>query len=178
MEMIDGDGNSMGVMHIVEKISEWKDAEPVRTIVSNDHPQYAGVARARFRISVPDHPEAALRDGAGPRRIGTEQCGGRPCAVFRVDGNSGKATFSGKVWIDETSGLPLRVVHEFSGLPMTTALSESITFGRSPDGTWVPESVLVDATVHMLFQRLRVVSKYKFRSWIPRPAPGDASRTS
>ncbi|WP_141832280.1 hypothetical protein [Herbaspirillum sp. SJZ107] len=43
--------------------------------------------------------------------------------------------------------------------------------GRSRDGAWLPESAVVDATVHMLFEELRVVSKYTFRSWVPRPAP-------
>jgi hypothetical protein len=174
MEMLDGDGKSMGVMHIIERISDWKNAEPVRTIVRNDNPEYAAVARARFKISVPNHPEDALRDGAGPRRIGSELCDGKPCAVFRVDGSNGGKIFSSKVWIDEASGLPVRVVHDFSGMPMTASLRESIAFGRSRDGAWVPESTVVDATVHMVFQRLRVVSKYQFRTWIPRPAPAQS----
>lgn len=171
MEMMDGHGKSMGVMHIVEKISDWKDAEPVRTIVSNDNPQHAAVARTRFKIAVPDHPEEALRDGAGPRRIGSALCDDKPCAIFLVDGNSGAKIFSSEVWIDEASGLPVRVVHDFSGIPMTKSLRESITFGRSGNGAWLPQSTVVDVTVHMLFQELRIVSKYTFRSWIPRPAP-------
>lgn len=169
MEMIDGDGKSMGVMHIVERISDWKNAEPVRTIVSNDNPQYAAVARTRFKMAVPDHPEEALRDGDGPQRIGSELCDGKPCAIFRVDGKRGEKTFSSKVWIDEASGLPVRVLHDFAGMPMTTSLRASITFGGSRGGAWLPASAVVDATVHMLFQELRVVSKYTFRSWIPRP---------
>lgn len=178
MEMMDGDGKSMGVMHIVEKISDWKDAEPVRTIVSNDNPQYAAVARTRFKIAVPDHPEEALRDGAGPRRIGSAPCDGNACAVFRVDSNSGERIVSSEVWIDKASGLPVRVVHDFAGMPMTTSLRESITFGRSSDGAWVPASTVVDATVQILFQRLRIVSKYTFRSWIPRPATACATNTN
>lgn len=170
MEMIDGEGKSLGTMNIVEKISEWKDGEPVRTIVSNDNPQYTDVARTRFKISVPNHPEEALRNGTGPQRIGTEIVDGKSCVVFRVDGNSGKKTFRSKIWVDEASGLPLKAVHDFSGIPMTKSLSESITFGRGRDGAWVPESLVVDATVHMLFQSLRVVSKYQFRTWVLRPA--------
>lgn len=172
MEMIDGDGKSLGVMNIVERISGWKDSEPVRTIVSNDNPQYASVAGSRFRVSLPDHPENALRDGAGPQRIGSEIFQGKSCVVFRVDGNTRERTFSSKVWIDEASGLPLKVVHDFAGIPMTKSLSESIIFGRSREGAWVPEASIVDATVQMLFQRLRVISKYKAQSWASRPAVG------
>lgn len=172
MEMIDGDGKSLGVMNITERISGWKESEPVRTIVSNDNPQYASVARTRFNISLPNRPEEALRDGGRPQRVGTERFDGKLCVIFRVEGNVKERSFSSKVWIDEASGLPLKAVHQFDGIPMTKSLSESIIFGRSRDGAWVPASTIVDATVHMVFQELRVINKYKFHSWVPRPPVG------
>lgn len=170
MEMIDGDGKSMGTMNIEEKISGWANGEPVRTIVANSNPENASVAKARFKVTVDNHPEQGLRDGTTFERIDSVLCDGKPCGVFAMTGTSGKASFKSTIWIDESTGRPLKVVHDIEGIPMTKSLQQTITYGISKDGDWVPASAVVDSTVGILFQKMRVISKYRFLSWVKRPA--------
>lgn len=170
MEMIDGDGKSMGTMHIEEKFSGWADGEPVRTIVANSNPENAPVARARFKVTVDNHPEKGLREGATFERINSVLYDGRPCGVFAMTGTSGKASFKSKIWIEEATGRPLKVVHDFDGIPMTKSMQQTIIYDMNKDGAWVPASAMVDATVGILFQKMRVISKYRFLNWIRRPA--------
>lgn len=169
MEMIDGDGKSMGTMRIQERISGWADGEPVRKIVANSNPEHGAVARTRFRVIVDNHPDKGLKDGSTLERIDSAVYDGRPCSIFMVTGANGKVSFKSKIWIDEATGLPLKVIHTFRGIPMTKDLEHTITYGRRKEGEWVPVNAVVDATVGMLFQNIRVISKYQFLTWVKRP---------
>lgn len=170
MEMIDDSGQSMGKMHLVEKLTGWNRSEPVRTIVANDNKEYEHVANIRFKISVDNHPDQAVAVQSRVLSVESATLDERPCALFHLTGKHGPAKVSSLVWVEESSGRPLKVIHEFVGFPMTKSLTETIRFGPRQDGMWLPESVVVDSTVGILFQRLRIVSKYQFHSWLARPA--------
>lgn len=170
MEMIDGDGKSMGTMKIQEKISGWADGEPVRTIIANSNPEHSAVAKSRFKVGVDNHPEKGLKDGTTLERIESTVYDGKQCGVFVVTGRTGKMSFKSKIWIEETKGLPLKVIHNFDGIPMTKTMEHTVTYGRSMDGGWVPVSAVVDSTVGTLFQKMRIVSKYRFLTWVKRPS--------
>jgi hypothetical protein len=170
IEMFDGGGNSMGTMSIREKISGWADGEPVRAIIASSNPEHTAVAKSRFKAIVDNHPEKSLRDGATLERVESAVYEGKPCGLYLATGTNGKVSFRSKIWIEESTGLPLKVVHDFEGFPMTKAMEHSITYGRSKEGAWVPESAVVDATVSLLLQKVRIISKYRFLSWVKRPA--------
>lgn len=169
MELIDGDGRSMGTMHIQEKISGWVQGEPVRTIIANSNPEHSAVARSRFKVVVDNHPEKGLRDGSMVQRIDSGVYDGKPCGIFLATGANGKVSFKSKIWIEEATGLPLKVVHVFDGIPMTKAMEHTITYGPSKEGAWVPVTAVVDATVGILFQKMRIISTYHFLTWVKRP---------
>lgn len=168
MEMIDSGGKSMGTMSLQEKITGWAEGEPVRTIVANSNPEHSSVAKSRFKVIVDNHPEKGLKDGTTVERLEPETFDGSPCSVLMVKGTSGKVSFNAKVWIEKATGLPLKVVQNFVGVPMTKSIEHAVTFGRSQEGAWVPVRAVVDATVGVLIH-LRTVSKYHFTSWVKRP---------
>lgn len=170
MEMIDGDGRRMGTMSIQEKISGWADGEPVRVIIANSNPEHSAVAKSRFKVVVDNHPEKGLKDGATLERIESAEYDGKACGIFMMTGATGKVSFKSKIWIEEATGLPLKIVHNFDGIPMTKAMEHTITYGRNKEGAWVPATAIVDATVGILFQKLRIISKYRFLTWVKRPS--------
>ncbi len=165
MEMFDGDGQSMGSMTIQEKISEWQNGEPVRKIFSNTNPEHASAAKARFKITVDNHPDQGLREAITLERAPS----GKVCAVFLFTGRKDKITYQGKIWMLESSGMPFRIVYDVDGLPMTKSMRQTITYEMDAQGRVLPVTTLVDTTVSMLFQKVRIVSKYRFHSWIARP---------
>lgn len=168
MEMIDSSGQSMGTMSLQEKITGWAEGEPVRTIVANSNPQHSSVARSRFKVIVDNHPDKGLKDGTTVERLASEPFDGKRCSVLLVKGMTGKVSFEAKVWVEEATGLPLKVVQRFVGFPMIKSLEHAATYGRSEQGAWVPVRAVVDATVGVLIH-LRTVSKYQFTSWVERP---------
>lgn len=170
MEMIDGSGHSMGTMRIEEVTSGWKNGEPVRRIIANNNPQHADVAKSRFKVAIDSHPDLALREAQELTRLGQEVVDGKSCVVFQVSGKKNKLVYKSKVWIEEASALPIKAVHDFSGIPMMKSMSHSITFGRATTGQWLPAAAVVDATVSSFLGSMKIVSKYQFRAWAARPS--------
>jgi hypothetical protein len=171
MEMFDGDA-SMGTMRIEERISSWKDHEPVRVVYSNDHPEHEAVAKIRFKVMIDNHPEAALLpEHASTERTETASLNGKACTIFYLSGMTGAkgdASFKSAVWVEDATGLPLKVFTEFHGLPSIKSMTREIQFGEK-DGQWLPASAIVDSTGSLLFKKVRFVAKYQFGNWVPRP---------
>lgn len=170
LEMRDGGGASMGTVDLRETISAWSRGEPVRTVTAISHPEHASAAAAvaRFKLGLENHPDQAVRDARTVERGEPDVIAGTPCTVLVARGTAGKMRFESKLWIADASGLPLRVVTDYTGLPMTRSFTQTITFGRSQQAAWVPVSAVVEATVGMLVHG-RVIGAYQFNSWVPRP---------
>lgn len=172
MEMMEGNGKSLGTLHLEEVVSQWKGGEPVRTITAISDAKHLNVAKSRFKVKVDDHPDQAIRAGSSVERLESAKLDGKPCAIFAVAGKTGKRgniDFKSKVWVEEASGLPLKIIHDFFGIPMVESMKHTIIFGKSTDGNWVPVEATVDGTGSLLFTKTRTISKYKFQKWEIRP---------
>lgn len=168
MEAFDSDGRSAGRARIEERIKGWQDGEPTRDLVVLSRTEPSDVARSPVHIIVDNHPEQALFDGAVERRAaGTFD--GKPCAVFAVSGVRGRARYTGKVWVDENSGLPLKAVYDYAGASILKGMTQTITFGRGGDGAWMPTHTVQDVTMSTPFKTMRIVSQHQFKAWTQRP---------
>lgn len=174
MEMIK-DQTSLGTMQLKERIVGWQDGTPLRSIFSNSNPEHEDVAKTRFKILIENNPEFSLRDGRVLNSFDAVLDGKR-CVVYeREQKQTGSVTVRSKIWVEVATGVPLKTVHDFVGIPMTKSLTHTITFTRPEGGKVLPLTLDVDATVSALFQSMRIVSKYRFVSWRKRasePARG------
>jgi len=170
MEMIDGDGISLGTMTILEKISGWEKDEPSRVVTFNSNPEHAEVIKIRFKIGVDNHPDQALFENSVIESSEFATLNGKECMLLVASGERRNRKFKSQVWIEKSSGRPLQVVHTFSGIPSVKAMTQTTTFGLNSEGYWVPVSSILDSTVSLLFKKMRIISKYQFDTWAPRPA--------
>ena len=168
MEAFDGEGKSAGRARIEERIKGWQDGQPTRDLVVLSRTEPSDVARSPVRIFVDNHPEQALSDGTAERLApGTFE--GKPCAVFAVSGVRGRARYTGKVWVDESSGLPLKAVYDYAGASILKSMTQTILFGRGGDGAWMPTQTVQDVTMAMPSKTMRLVSLHQFKAWTQRP---------
>ncbi len=179
MEMFEGDGKSLGKLHLEEVVSGWKGGEPIRTITAISDAKHTDVAKSRFKVGVDDHPEQAIRAGTSVTRLENENLDGKPCIVFAVSGKTGKRgniNFSSKVWATEATNQPLKVVHQFHGIALIQSMTHTITFGKNQDGHWLPSEAVVDGIGSLLFTKIRTISKYTFQKWAVRPTQVSAEK--
>lgn len=171
IDIVDGDGHPLETVDVVRRLSGWKDGDPVRTVVSQRSTRQTGLSELAFEVGIADHPDRTLFDSTMVQRLETVQQEGRRVGVFSLKGKRGKLAFTGKAWIDEASGFPLRVDYtlDTTSIPFTKTLSYSVLFGAPVESLCLPRQVSLDTSMWVLFQHIRISVQQRFEQWAPRP---------
>lgn len=171
-EVFDGDGKNQDIVDKKTQLTGWKDGEPVRAVVSLTETQKGGLGDAKFDLGLANHPEKALTDIATAQRQEESILDGKPCVLFQVAGKKkNKIPFTGKIWIEKATGLPLRVDYVFdpSSIPMTKAMTYSIVYAQSGNGHWLPRTVAIDTLMSIMFMKIKMTIRQTLDSWVARP---------
>lgn len=173
-EIIDGDGKNQDTIDKKTRLTAWKDGEPVRSVVSLVETQKSALGDAQFDLGLANHPEKAMSGILTVQRQEETILDSIPCVVFQVTGRmekKKKIPFTGKVWIDKTTGLPLRVDYTFdpSSIPMTKSMSQSVVYSRTSEGSWLPKTVSIDALMSVMFMKIKMTVRQNLDVWVSRP---------
>ncbi len=170
-EVLDGDGKNQLTVDKKTRLTGWKDGEPLRSVVSLTESQKSALGNAPLDAGVSNHPDRGFADFLTVQRQEETVLDSKSCVLFQVTGKKKKISFTGKVWIEKATGLPLRVdcTYDPSSIPMTKAMSTSISYGRSGDGPWMPKVMILDSLMSVMFTKVRTTVRQDFDAWITRP---------
>jgi hypothetical protein len=173
-EIIDGDGKNQDTIDKKTRLTGWKDGEPVRSVVSLVETQKSALGDAQFDLGLANHPDKAMSGILTVQRQEETTLDSKSCVVFQVTGQmvkKKKIPFTGKVWIDKATGLPLRVDYTFdpSSIPMTKSMNQSVVYARTSEGSWLPKTVSIDALMSVMFMKIRMTIRQNLDVWVSRP---------
>jgi hypothetical protein len=175
LEATDGDGKVQERVDTTSQLSGWKAGEPVRVVSTSSDPKQNKAADSKSDLTLANHPNEALKWIASVQRKDEVMLGAQPSVVFEVSGeklkNDKKLPFTGKVWLDKTTGSVLKTDYSFdpANVPMTKKMSQLVVFGANKDGVWLPKTSTADATVSAFFMLIKINMQYSFESWVARP---------
>lgn len=171
IELFDADGKPKFSADQRYRLTAWKNGEPVRTVVSMTSSEKGPVDLPPVDLGLAKHPDRAFENIVGVERLEESALDARLCVVFRVSGKLKTMPFTGKAWIEKGTGLPVRLdcTYDSSSLPMTKALSTSVTFGPDADGRWLPKKMVFDLLISAFFTKARMLVSQEAGDWIARP---------
>ena len=171
-EVFDGDGKNQDTIDKKTRLTGWKDGEPVRSVISLIETQKSGLGDVKFDLGLSNNPEKGLAEILTVQRQEETVLDSKPCFVFQITGKKkNKIPFTGKVWIEKSNGLPLRVDYIFdpSSIPMTKSMSYSALYSRSDQGHWLPKILSIDTTISIIFMKIRMTIRQDLDAWVIRP---------
>jgi hypothetical protein len=172
IEIFDGDGKNIDTVNKKTQLTGWKNGEPIRTVTSLTETQKSPLGDAKLDFGLADHPDKDFSEILTANRVEETSLDSKSCFLFQVSGKKkNKVPFTGKVWIEKSSGLPLKAeyVYDPSSIPMTKSMNYSVEYGRGNGGVWLPKIVSINVLMSMMFVKVRMVIQQNLDVWIPRP---------
>lgn len=172
IEVQNNEGKNLENIQKKDKFSEWKDGLPLRITSPLNETQGSTLANLKFPVNIADHPEQGLLDGDTIERLESVVYDGKACVVFSFSGKTGKAgklSYKAKAWIDTATGFPMKVNYFFDGNLMFKSMTYSILYGANEKNQWLPNYLVIDATISYLFDQIRFIGKQRLSQWISRP---------
>ena len=173
-EIIDGDGKNQDTIDKKTRLTGWKNGEPVRSVVSSVETHKSALGDAQFDQGLANHPEKVLAGILTVERQGETILDSTLCVVFKVTGQlvkKRKISFTGTIWVEKTTGLPLRIDYYYdpSHIPMTKAMNESMIYASAGQGRWLPKTDSIDILMSIMFMKFKMTIKQSFDGWVLKP---------
>jgi len=165
----DDRGNNVDTIHKETVLSQSKDGQPMGSVVKMTEAKQSGLGELKFEWGVANYPEHGLADGTSIVRGERALLDAKACVIFHVQGKKGKMPFTSKAWIEESTGLPLRVDYTVEGVPMAKSLTYSVLYGRDGEARWLPREVKIDAYISAFFYKMKIRSTQHLSNWVARP---------
>ncbi len=168
-QIIDADGALVDSIHKSVKLTQWKDGQAVRSVVSLSEARKSGLGELKFEFGVANHPDEAMIDNGTVERAGNTMLDQKPCVLFNVTGTRKNQAFKAKAWIEEATSLPLKVDYNVDASPMAKSLTYTVVFDRDEQGRWLPSRMDIEAHTSLPFFKYTFTSKQVFKGWVNHP---------